>query len=79
MARVDYDEVAPDYVRGRGLAEDGLAAWRDAVRPHLTGLTMPVVDIGSGAGQWAGLFAAWYDVEVIGVEPSEGMRAQAVA
>ena len=79
MSRIDYDEVARDYVQGRGLSEYGLSGWREALRPYLEGLTMPVVDIGAGAGQFAALFPVWFDVCVIGVEPSEGMRQQAVA
>ncbi len=79
MARIDYDRVAATYARGRGLTEDGLAAWRDAVRPYLDHLGLPVVDIGSGTGQFASLFPRWSDVQVIGVEPSEGMRQKAIA
>lgn len=40
---------------------------------------MPVVDVGSGAGQFAALFPAWFGVRVIGVEPSEEMRRTAMA
>lgn len=79
MARIDYDEVARDYRAGRGLTEEGLAGWRDAVRPYLEGLALPLVDVGSGAGQFAGLFSRWFGIEVIGVEPSDGMRAEAEA
>ena len=79
MARIDYERVAPDYRAGRALSEDGLAGWRDAVRPYLQGLTLPLVDVGSGAGQFAPLFAEWFGIDVAGVEPSDGMRAQALA
>lgn len=79
MARIDYDRVAATYARGRGLTEAGLAAWRDAVRPYLADLDLPVVDIGSGTGQFAALFPRWFGLEVTGVEPSEGMRHQAIA
>ena len=79
MARIEYDQVATDYRAARGLTEEGLAAWQKAVRPYFTGLRLPIVDIGSGAGQFAPLIARWFDVTVIGVEPSDGMRAQAEA
>jgi len=79
MARIDYNRVAADYARGRGLTEDGLAAWRAALQPHLDQLDLPVVDIGSGTGQFAALFPRWFGVEVVGVEPSEEMRAEAIA
>lgn len=77
MARIDYDEVSRDYIQGRGLSEDGLAGWRDAVTPYFAGLNLPLVDIGSGTGQFAPLFARWFGIDVVGVEPSEGMRVQA--
>lgn len=79
MARIDYDDVAPDYRAGRGLTEDGLASWREAVRPYLGELESPLVDVGSGAGQFAGLFSRWFEIDVVGVEPSAGMRAEAEA
>jgi len=79
MARVDYEQVAPDYIRGRGLPEDGLQGWREAVSPFLRGLSLPLVDIGSGAGQFSPLFATWFGIEVVGVEPSAAMRAEAIA
>ncbi|MGE3077061.1 MAG: class I SAM-dependent methyltransferase [Dehalococcoidia bacterium] len=79
MAKIDYDVVAKDYRAGRGLEENGLAGWRDAVQPHLEGLALPVLDVGSGAGQFSTLFPRWFAVEVVGVEPSDGMRAQAEA
>jgi ubiquinone/menaquinone biosynthesis C-methylase UbiE len=79
MARIDYNEVAPDYERGRGLSEDGLGAWRDALEPYLASLNLPLVDIGRGTGQFAPLFAGWFGIDVIGVEPSDGMRSVAAA
>ena len=37
-----------------------------------------ILDLGSGTGQWSGRLARWFDVDVVGVEPSEGMRANAI-
>ena len=37
----------------------------------------PVLDLGAGTGQFAAAIAGWFGVEVVAVEPSEGMRAQA--
>lgn len=79
MARIDYAKIAGDYTQARGLTENGLAGWREAVRPYLAGLALPVVDVGSGAGQFAALFPSWFGVQVVGVEPSAAMRAEAVA
>jgi ubiquinone/menaquinone biosynthesis C-methylase UbiE len=80
MARVDYDRMAPGYAVGRALPPEGLAPWRDAIRPWLpTGPAggSPVLDLGAGTGQFAAAMAGWFGVEVVAVEPSAGMRAQA--
>lgn len=79
MARIDYELVARDYVAGRGLEVDGLAGWRTAISPFMRGPKARVVDVGSGAGQFAPLLATWFDVDVVGIEPSDGMRAEAEA
>jgi SAM-dependent methyltransferase len=36
-----------------------------------------VLDLGAGTGQFAAAIAGWFGVEVVAVEPSGGMRAQA--
>src|SRR5215218_6215446 len=80
MARVDYDRMAPEYVRGRVLPGEGMEAWRQAVEPWVPvgeGGGSPVLDLGAGTGQFAAAIAGWFGVEVVAVEPSEGMRAQA--
>jgi SAM-dependent methyltransferase len=80
MARVDYDRMSASYDQGRALALDGLGAWRDRLAADLPppgGL--PVLDVGSGTGQFATAFVEWFGCPVIGVEPSAGMRAQARA
>lgn len=77
MARIDYEQVGKDYREARGLTEDGLEGWREALRPLLGPIVLPVVDVGSGAGQFAGLFPRWFGVEVVGVEPSRAMRTEA--
>lgn len=79
MARIDYEQVAADYSAARGLTVDGLDGWRRALAPYLGGLALPVADVGSGTGQFANLFPAWFEVDVIGIEPSDGMRRQAEA
>ena len=80
MARVDYDRMAPDYVRGRVLPEKGMEAWRAAIEPWAPDVPAgrwPVLDLGAGAGQFAAAIAGWFEAEVVALEPSEGMRAQA--
>ena len=80
MARVDYDRMAADYVDGRALPPEGMELWRAAVAPwvapDLAGRS-PVLDLGAGTGQFAAAIAGWFGVEVVAVEPSGGMRAQA--
>lgn len=77
MARIDYQAVARDYRAARGLEADGLAAWRATIAPYLTRLSLPIVDIGSGAGQFSNLFPGWFGTAVMGVDPSDAMRAEA--
>jgi ubiquinone/menaquinone biosynthesis C-methylase UbiE len=81
MARVDYDRMAPDYLLGRALPAEGMEAWRAAIAAWLPagwGPRSPVLDLGAGTGQFAAAMAGWFGVEVVAVEPSAGMRAQAV-
>ena len=80
MARVDYDRVASDYLEGRTLPAEGLAPWRDAIVPWVPAGAAgrwPVLDLGAGTGQFVAAIAGWFGVEVVAVEPSGGMRAQA--
>ena len=77
MARVDFDQFAADYDRGRGIAAVGLEGWRAATAPLLSGLRAPILDLGAGSGQFAYAFAGWFGVQVLAVEPSAGMRRAA--
>jgi ubiquinone/menaquinone biosynthesis C-methylase UbiE len=83
MARVDYDRMAPDYLKGRALPPAGMAPWRDEIarwlpEPEDPARRSPVLDLGAGTGQFAAAIAGWFGVRVVAVEPSRGMRAQAV-
>ena len=73
MARIDYEAASTLYDRARGLALDGLDAWRTAVRPYLADADR-LVDVGAGTGQWAMAFSEWFAISVVAVEPSRGMR-----
>ena len=78
VARADYDRMAADYDRGRGLSPETLEAWRAALGRYLPPETgLPVLDLGSGTGRFAGALAEWFGADVIGVEPSSGMRREA--
>jgi SAM-dependent methyltransferase len=76
--RIDYDRLSATYDEGRAFPEAWLRGWREATAPYLADLTDPVLDLGSGTGIWALLLARWFDVEVVGIEPSSGMRAEAL-
>jgi ubiquinone/menaquinone biosynthesis C-methylase UbiE len=82
MARVDYDRMAADYLEGRALPVAGMEPWRDEIAKWLPEpqdpARRPVLDLGAGTGQFAAAIAGWFGVQVIAVEPSQGMRAQAV-
>jgi len=78
MARIDFDAVAAGYDQGRAIPSDGLDAWRTALARYLPPPgARPVLDLGCGTGLFADLLARWFEVDVIGVDPSAGMLAEA--
>jgi ubiquinone/menaquinone biosynthesis C-methylase UbiE len=78
MARVDYDQMAAHYDRGRALSLEGLEGWRAALAAWLSATSgLPVLDLGAGTGLFATAIGAWFDTHVVAVEPSAGMRRQA--
>jgi ubiquinone/menaquinone biosynthesis C-methylase UbiE len=75
---MDYDQMAASYDHGRALSPEGLEGWHAALTawlPPPDGL--PVLDLGAGTGLFASAIATWFDVGVVAVEPSAGMRHQA--
>lgn len=80
MARVDYDAMADDYSTSRALDPGGLVDWQAVLGAYLPAERAdgspggPVVDVGSGTGDWSVLLAEWFDLDVIAVEPSAAMR-----
>jgi ubiquinone/menaquinone biosynthesis C-methylase UbiE len=78
MARVDYDQMAASYDRGRGMPLEGLEGWRAALATYLPPASgLPVLDLGAGTGLFAAALVTWFDARVVGVEPSQEMRQQA--
>jgi ubiquinone/menaquinone biosynthesis C-methylase UbiE len=77
MARVDYDEMSARYDAGRQLDDWQVEPLRPVIAAHLPSSPARLLDLGSGTGQWSARLARWYDVDVVGVEPSSGMRSQA--
>lgn len=66
------------YNAGRHLDDWQVEPSRPAITAQLPAATTRILDLGSGTGQWSGRLARWFEVEVVGVEPSAGMRAQAL-
>jgi SAM-dependent methyltransferase len=77
VARVDYDEMSERYDAGRQLEDWHVEPLREVIAEHLPRGARRVLDLGSGTGQWSGRLARWYRVDVVGIEPSEGMRSKA--
>ncbi|GAA2834662.1 hypothetical protein GCM10010441_68930 [Kitasatospora paracochleata] len=77
MGRIAYDAAtAASFRQTREIRRDGLRAWEEAVRRHLTPVPgMTVLDIGAGTGAFATAFCDWYGVRVVAVEPAAAMRA----
>ena len=65
------------YDAGRQLDDWQVEPLRPVLREHLADDATRVMDLGSGTGQWSGRLARWFGVDVVGVEPSRGMRSRA--
>lgn len=81
MEKVDYDaRLHAVYAAGRQMSPDALGTWMEAFARHLP-VTRPLVwlDLGSGTGRMTPSLASTFGGPVYGVEPSDKMRAQAVA
>lgn len=81
MEKVDYDaRLHAVYAAGRQLSPDASHTWTEAFARHLP-RTRPLVwlDLGSGTGRLTPALASAFGGPAHGVEPSDKMRAQAVA
>src|SRR5215469_7215549 len=81
MQKVDYDErLHAVYAAGRHMSSDALRTWMEAFARHLPE-TRPLVwlDLGSGTGRMTPSLARAFGGPAHGVEPSDKMRAQALA
>ena len=81
MGKVDYDERQHAvYAVGRQMSPNALQTWMEAFAHHLPE-TRPLVwlDLGSGIGRMTPSLASNFGGPVYGVEPSDKMRAQAIA
>jgi ubiquinone/menaquinone biosynthesis C-methylase UbiE len=81
MEKIDYDaRLHAVYAAGRRMSPDALRTWMEAFARHLPE-TRPLVwlDLGSGTGRMTPSLASAFGGPAHGVEPSDKMRAQAVA
>jgi ubiquinone/menaquinone biosynthesis C-methylase UbiE len=80
--RYDQIQVASEFDRVRDRRPEAVEIWCRHIATHLdahNGVDHPrrVVDVGSGTGIWSKAIATRCEVSVVGVEPSNGMRARA--
>jgi SAM-dependent methyltransferase len=81
MGKVDYDaRLHAVYAAGRRMSPGALQHWMEAFARHLPDRRpLSWVDVGSGTGRLTPSLASAFGGPVHGVEPSDKMRAQAVA
>ena len=76
---IDYDgRMSASYHSGRALSAEAASTWCATAAPFVrTAQCARVLDLGSGTGRFATLFARSFETQVIGIEPSKGMLAAA--
>jgi SAM-dependent methyltransferase len=74
---VDYDAEAERYQAGRGVPVETLAPWRAELTAYLPNGRSPLLDLGAGTGIWTRALASWFNLGIVALEPSAGMRSVA--
>jgi len=77
---MDYDatDIAATYDRGRDHGPEFLDLWMDVVSSHVKGQRIrTILDLGCGTGRFTEALAVHFDANVIGIDPSQKMLAQA--
>jgi SAM-dependent methyltransferase len=74
----NYERIAEVYDAGRRLPLEWIDGWRELLDPFLSECALPVLDLGSGTGLWSEAFAAWFECDIVAVEPSAAMRREAL-
>lgn len=77
---MDYDatDIASTYDLGRDHGPAFLELWMDVVASHVKDPDIKtILDLGCGTGRFTEALRARFDAEVIGIDPSEKMLAQA--
>ena len=81
MEKIDYDKrLHAVYAAARQMSPDASRTWMDVFARHVPE-TRPLVwvDVGSGTGRMTPWLASTFGGPVHGIEPSDKMRAQAIA
>jgi ubiquinone/menaquinone biosynthesis C-methylase UbiE len=77
---MDYDatDITSTYDRGRDHGPAFLDLWMNVVSSHVRDRPIKtILDLGCGTGRFSEALAIRFDAEVIGIDPSEKMLAQA--
>jgi ubiquinone/menaquinone biosynthesis C-methylase UbiE len=77
---MDYDrtQMPSAYDAGRGYSPAVLAHWLDVVARNVAGVNIEtVLDLGCGTGRYSSALASHFDADVIAIDPSEKMLAEA--
>jgi len=77
---MDYDatDIAAAYDRGRDHGPEFLDLWMNVVASYVKDQdTKRILDLGCGTGRFSEALAVYFDAEVIGIDPSKKMLAQA--
>ena len=77
---MNYDETAmpSNYDRGRSYPPGVLEKWLDVISRHvLPGTASAILDVGCGTGRYSGALASHFGCDVVGIDPSEKMLAEA--
>lgn len=79
MRKTDYDgQMYKVYHDARVILPETKTLWMDVVRRHVGDAAIgTILDLGCGTGRFSTLLADAFGANVIGVEPSEKMRAEA--
>jgi len=80
VTRVDYDRrLYRTYRAGRSLSPDSGRLWMDALAGHVgrNRSDLTILDLGAGTGRFSVLLADAFASQVVAVEPSAKMRAEA--
>jgi ubiquinone/menaquinone biosynthesis C-methylase UbiE len=77
---MDYDKtnIPAGYDRGRDLAPDVIDIWMRALAAHVQGMSITgILDLGCGTGRFSEPLAAYFNAQVVGIDPSEKMLERA--